>query len=252
MWRKNAFHAAILDGPKLCETTQPRTHRLLQKKKKTHIAVNTITIRKGDLPQQFINLLSSIVDSLPSTAHAIHVVNMSSTRNAESNTSSLLGGHDSLRPGEFCRDLFDPSDDTTRRSSGGISKFFQELESIAMDEDAEDSSHESIGSAISRIESRLLGKHIRSGRLRYTVSSVDVPLTNNGRNLLGGDTRQRRIVSSLSFASREQALSFTDRGDSANPRRNEVFSDRVASPSTRRLQVNGSDAASGHELLRRR
>lgn len=183
---------------------------------------------------------------------------MSSTRNAESNASSLLGGHDSLGPGEFFQDLFDPSDDTSRRSSGGISfessasMFFQELESIAMDDDAEEASHDSISSAISRIESRLLGKHIRSGRLRYTVSSVDVPVTNNGRNLLGGDTRQRRIVSSLSFASREPALSLTDRGGSASLRHNEVFGDRVASPSTRRLQVNGSAAASGHELLRRR
>ena len=178
--------------------------------------------------------------------------------NAEANAASLPdGGHESLRPEEFSQDLFDPSDHPSRRSSGGISFessasiFFKELESIVAG-GAEDASYNSSESAINRVQSRLLGKHIRSGRLKYILSSVDLPLTNNGRNLLGGDTRQCRIVSSLSFASRQPALSLTDRGGSASLRHNEVFGDRVASPSTRRLQVNGSAAASGHELLRRR
>ena len=116
-----------------------------------HAAACNHKIRKVNVRQQSsLLLLASNFErrnQLSSTTLIIHVVNMPSTRSADSNTSSHLGGHDSLRPGEFSLGLFDPSHDTSRRSSGGISfeasanMFFQELESIVAD-DAEDPSHD--------------------------------------------------------------------------------------------------------------
>jgi hypothetical protein len=142
--------------------------------------------------------------------------------------------------------------------------FFEELSSLIdlSDVDADpdspsDTAIEALGCVLDRVQSRLLDKHLKTGRLVSSMSTIEVvggggSGSGGRRNQLSGEASQRRVRTTLSFASRRRSIATVD-GDGNGEmvvQGNESFSDVVA-PTLRRQQGNASAAAAGHALLRR-
>ena len=164
--------------------------------------------------------------------------------------------------------FFFPSSETSTASAISFESsptlFFQELDSLVDLDSPSDVSYDNIDLAVNRVQSRLLKKHIKSGRLVSAVSTIDVarPGAAGGprRDHLGGHANQRRIRTTLSFARNPHRIGLP--GTSAsnamvnNPdveiivQGNESFNGTVANPSLRRQESNASAAAAGHALFR--
>ena len=154
-------------------------------------------------------------------------------------------------------------------SSGGVSSetdpslYFEELSKLVDFDDPSslDAVKPVADLALNRVQQRLLDKHIKKGRLISAMSNIDTSLTNNSdRSQLHGMPHQRRIRTTLSFASKSKGPSGNDaesaRGGSPSAgtfvaQQNERFGGSVANPSSRREQGNASATRAGHALLRR-
>lgn len=144
-------------------------------------------------------------------------------------------------------------------------RFFQELSSLVDLDSPSPVSHGDVDLAVNRVQSRLLDKHIKAGRLVSAVSTIDVvrpgAASGSRRDHLGGHANQRRIRTTLSFARNPHQIGLP--GTSAsnamvnNPdveiivQGNESFNGTVANPSLRRQESNASAAAAGRAILRR-
>lgn len=141
--------------------------------------------------------------------------------------------------------------------------FFQELESLVDLDSPSPVPYGDVDLAVNCVQSRLLDKHIKNGRLISAVSTIDVarPGAAGGprRDHLGGQANKRRIRITLSFARNPHRIGLFGTGTSNamlnNPdveiivQGNELFNGTVANPSLRRQESNASAAAAGHALL---
>lgn len=143
--------------------------------------------------------------------------------------------------------------------------FFKELSSLVDLDSPSPVSYGDVDLAVNRVQSRLLDKHIKAGRLVSAVSTIDVvrpgAAIGSRRDHLGGHANQRRIRTTLSFARNPHRIGLPSASASNamvnNPdveiivQGNESFNGTVANPALRRQESNASAAAAGHALLRR-
>lgn len=134
--------------------------------------------------------------------------------------------------------------------------YFSEIESAVNlnDSSSEVISYDTTDLVVDRVQSRLLQKHIKSGRLVSAFSTIDVKNHNaERRHQLGGSGSniQRRLNSTFTFNSNIHDHSSTDMPIQSMTNRNESFPVIGADNLAARKRAKTAAAASGLALLQK-